>query len=146
MAGFGSAGLNSPVRSVPGVTTGSSKLITQSGTYYGKRMFNVFTKPDENSAPQWRGLQTKPQPSNTPLVAVGTRSTEFVDPTDGYSIIFNEGQGLGVSYPAKGKSSEPNNFFNLQDPKNVSIPNGISLTKDAFPVSMEATAYILDKV
>lgn len=68
--------------------------------------------------------------------------------TQGYSIVFDT-TGQGQVYPALGNAAPvlgpQDHILSLGSPYSVNL-NGATLTKDAVPVTMANTGYILDKV
>ncbi|KAG0215027.1 hypothetical protein BGX33_001587 [Mortierella sp. NVP41] len=86
-------------------------------------------------------------PTKSPLLAVGTYSLSTGNSSQGFTIVFDT-DNRGKIYSALG-SSEPNVLrgvlaLELGVPVDVDM-NGIFLTKEAIPVTMTSTGYILDK-
>ncbi|KAF9910586.1 hypothetical protein EC991_006145 [Linnemannia zychae] len=82
-------------------------------------------------------------PTSTPLVTVGTYGTTPTTAWQGSNIVFDT-QGGGLVYPSQGLLQASGKVITLSAAKSVAM-NGISLTADSIPVTMELTGYILDK-
>ncbi|KAF9104414.1 hypothetical protein BGX29_001941 [Mortierella sp. GBA35] len=140
----------------------SPKPFTLSGSFAAFDVFSVFTNTTSAwSSSRWMALRLSftegvpsyreddltNYPTMEPLVAVGTYSSVSGNLSKGYSIVFDTA-GKGQAFPALGNIDASLNStmraLTLDAPTNVNM-NGITLTKDAIPVTMASTGYILDK-
>ncbi|KAG0296454.1 hypothetical protein BGZ96_009407 [Linnemannia gamsii] len=80
---------------------------------------------------------------DTPLLSVGTYGSTPTTAWSGNNIVF-DAQGGGYIYPSVGALDRVSHVITQSAAKLV-VMNGISLTGDSVPVTMEGTAYILDK-
>lgn len=93
-------------------------------------------------------VTNNPVDSSQALLALGTYGSFNATTTQGYNIVFDKSGG-GQIQSAVGNlqatvgSNVP--AISLDPPMTVNM-NGIKLTPDAIPVTMEAFGYILDKV
>ncbi|KAG0305607.1 hypothetical protein BGZ98_003859 [Dissophora globulifera] len=146
----------------PGASFMSSRLFAFAGSLGSFDMFTVFTNFTiaEHSSP-WEGfrlnltnyvqsnqLYSLPYyPTSTPLLAVGTILPSSLGLSQGFSVVFDT-QGQGLAYPVEASSAPAITGYEsvmvLGSPLNVNM-NSISLTKDAIPITMTSTGYILDK-
>ncbi|KAF9116784.1 hypothetical protein BGW39_002598 [Mortierella sp. 14UC] len=82
-------------------------------------------------------------PTSTPLVTVGTYGATPTTAWQGNNVVFDT-QGGGLVYPSQGLLQTTGKVITLSAGKSVTM-NGISLTADAIPITMETTGYILDR-
>ncbi|KAK3835198.1 MAG: hypothetical protein JOS17DRAFT_814798 [Linnemannia elongata] len=82
-------------------------------------------------------------PTSTPLLSVGTYGSTAATAWQGNNVIFDT-QGGGYIYPTVGSLDQVSHVITQSAAKLVAM-NGISLTANSVPVTMEGTGYILDK-
>ncbi|KAG9064212.1 hypothetical protein KI688_003400 [Linnemannia hyalina] len=92
-------------------------------------------------------VTSNPIDSNQALLAVGTYGPFNATATQGYTTVFDKSGGGQIQSAAGNLPTAPGSNVppvSLDPPMAVSM-NGIKLTSDAIPVTMESFGYILDK-
>jgi len=85
-------------------------------------------------------------PTEKPLLSIGTFTAKPNPPSQGFNIVFDI-SGSGIAYSAVGNPAREteDRALTLANPQNVNM-NGISLTQNAIPVTVNSVGYILDRV
>ncbi|KAF9351914.1 hypothetical protein BGX34_000278 [Mortierella sp. NVP85] len=139
----------------------SPKLFSQSASVDGISWFNAFLGSRMNSTgSSWTGVRLSADqstlrgfrdsilslyPTEKPLLSIGTFTAKPNPPSQGFNVVFDV-SGSGVAYSAVGNPAREteDRVLTLANPQNVNM-NGISLTQNAIPVTVNNVGYILDR-
>ncbi|KAG0264642.1 hypothetical protein DFQ27_001094 [Actinomortierella ambigua] len=139
----------------------SARLFSPTGAVTGHKWY-TFMAParDPATQPVWRSVEItngpimsdhvepplSSYPADDTLLTVGTFNTAFMAPAPGHLMTFDRSGAVGLVYATSSTPLQVSNIHlqTLSNPLPLDM-EGTVLTKHAYPISMGATGYIIDK-